>query len=90
MGSDITTNCVQKCELEKRIQSGNKGLNALCNLLRDKNIIRKTEEKIFTTIVRPVVTNASETRIVLRRICGAVKENEQYRRRTKTKSVPRT
>lgn len=39
--SENTVDCERKRELEKRTNAGNRSINALCNILRDKNITRK-------------------------------------------------
>ena len=84
-------------EIKERITAGNKAYYSSYNLLKNKNITRKTKITIYKTIIRPVVTYGSETwtltksaenmlniweRKVLRRIFGPTKDEKGWRMRT--------
>ena len=48
-------------EVKERLTAGNRSYFSLQKLLRSKNLSRGTKKIIYTTIIRPVVTYASET-----------------------------
>ena len=83
--------------MKERLTAGNRSYFSLQKLLRSKNLSRGTKKIIYTTIIRPVVTYASETwtltrkaenllniweRKILQKIYGPVIENDIWRIRT--------
>lgn len=84
-------------EMHRRIMSGNRAIYALNGLLRNKNISRRAKLRTYKTVIRPIVTYASETwvitkkhqellliweRKILRKIFGGKNINGQWMRRT--------
>lgn len=84
-------------EIEARIMSGNRGIATMQRILRNKNISRQTKLRLYKTVIRPIVTYASETwtlntaeqikleiweRKVLRKIFGGKKTEEGWVRRS--------
>lgn len=61
LGATITANNDILEEVKQRITAGNKAYYSSYNMLKNKNISRKTKTKIYKTIIRPVVTYGSET-----------------------------
>ena len=92
LGSIIThDNNIEK-EVDVRIASGNKTYWALKDIFKSKNISQRTKLKVYTTIIRPIVTYAAETwtltkalekklevfeNSILRRIYGPVYDAEE-------------
>ncbi|KAJ8918308.1 hypothetical protein NQ315_014178 [Exocentrus adspersus] len=84
-------------EIEARIMAGNKCVAGLRRTLRNKNISRQTKFRQDKTVIRPIVTYASETwalnktdqiklevwdRKILRKIFGGKRTEEGWIRRT--------
>ena len=97
LGATITENNEILAEIKERITAGNKAYYSSYNMLKNKNISRKTKKNIYKTIIRPVVTYGSETwtltksaetvlntweRKVLRKIFGPTKDENGWRMRT--------
>ena len=97
LGATITENNEILAEIKERITAGNKAYYSSHNMLKNKNISRKTKKNIYKTIIRPVVTYGSETwtltksaetvlntweRKVLRKIFGPTKDENGWRMRT--------
>ena len=61
LGATITENNEILAEIKERITAGNKAYYSSHNMLKNKNISRKTKKNIYKTIIRPVVTYGSET-----------------------------
>ena len=74
-------------EIAERIAKGNKAYYANAKLIKSKLLKKNTKKKIYKTMIRPVVTNSSETstltakeennlhifeRQILRKIFGSV------------------
>ena len=47
-------------EIQTGLMSRNRGIYALGKLLRSKNVSIKTKLRIYKTVLRPIVTYASE------------------------------
>ena len=86
-----------KEEISSRIMRANRNVQALNKLLRNKNISRGAKLKTYKTVIRPILTYASETwvitkmeqdmilvweRKVLWKIFGVKVESGQWERRT--------
>ena len=97
LGATITEHNEILAEIKERITAGNKAYYSSYNMLKNKNISRKTKKNIYKTIIRPVVTYGSETwtltksaetvlntweRKVLRKIFGPTKDENGWRMRT--------
>ena len=97
LGATITENNEILAEIKARITACNKAYYSSHNMLKNKNISRKTKKNIYKTIIRPVVTYGSETwtltksaetvlntweRKVLRKIFGPTKDENGWRMRT--------
>lgn len=97
LGSIINSDNNIDVEVKKRIISTNRCLNGLRSFLRSTYLKRDTKLLLYKTIIRPVLTYASETwtlskkeeasiaiceRKILRTIFGGIKEGNLYRRRT--------
>jgi hypothetical protein len=48
-------------EIRSRVMAGNKCYYALGSIMRSKSISRKSKLKIYRTVIKPIVTYASET-----------------------------
>ena len=96
LGVEINSSNLISQEIQRRIMAGNRALYANIKLLKSRLITRKTKLKIYTTLIRPVITYASETwnisnndanklrvfeRKIIRRIYGAIQENGIWRSR---------
>jgi hypothetical protein len=83
--------------VQKRISAGNRTYYSLLPVFKSRTVHRKTKFTLYKTIVRTVLAYGSETltltakssealdifeRKVLRRICGPVKDGEEWRIRT--------
>lgn len=97
LGSVITESNEVQTEIKERILSANKCYYAFLPLLRSRLLTRRLKLRVYRVIIRPVImygaetwtlTKADENRIgvwerkILRKIFGAVKENEEWRIRT--------
>ncbi|KAJ8914619.1 hypothetical protein NQ315_015356 [Exocentrus adspersus] len=84
-------------EIEDRIMAGNRCVAGLRRILRNKNISRQTKIKLYKTVIRPIVTYASETwalnkteqirlemweRKILRKMFGGKRTEEGWIRKT--------
>jgi hypothetical protein len=84
-------------EINRRIMAGNRAYFANMKLLKSTLLSRHSKVKLYKTLIRPVVTCGAETwtmsaadenalcvfeRKVVRRICGPVREGEQWRIRS--------
>lgn len=96
LGSLVTTNNDTKAEINRRIHLANKTYFGLCKHLKSDILSRNTKCRIYKTLIRPVLTYASETwvmtqdderalgtfeRKVLRHIYKGIQENGMWRRR---------
>lgn len=97
LGSVITEDNVITEEIKERLQAGNKCYWALLPLMKSNNLSKNNKKKIYRTVIKPVVTYASETwcmlksderriatweRKILRRIYGPKVENDEWKMRT--------
>lgn len=97
LGADVNNENKILNEVNKRIMAGNRAYFANIKLFRSPLLSRTTKKRLYKTLVRPVVTYASESwtlnttitnnlklfeRKVLRRIYGPVMENGVWRIRT--------
>jgi hypothetical protein len=97
LGVTITDNGEEKEEIQERIAKGTKSMGGLLHILKSKSISRKVKERIYRTIIRPVVIYGSEAwklnlkekqsleifeRKVLRKIYGGKKIGQIWERRT--------
>lgn len=97
LGSNLNENNELLPEIKERIAAGNRAYYSLQNILRSKNISKRTKKAIYKTTIRPVVMYSSETwtttksienmlntweRKVLRKIYGAVQDKDGWRTRT--------
>jgi hypothetical protein len=97
LGVTITDNGEEKEEIQERIAKGTKSMGGLLHILKSKRISRKVKERIYRTIIRPVVIYGSEAwklnlkekqsleifeRKVLRKIYGGKKIGQIWERRT--------
>ena len=97
LGSIITADNKTSEEIQERITSGNRCFFALQNMFKSRNVSRNTKIKIYTTILRPIVMYGSECwvmttreeqwllrweRKILRKIFGAVRDQNGWRIRT--------
>lgn len=86
-------------EVRRRLAAANKAFFGLRHLLKTNSLSRKTKLLIYKTLIRPVLTYASETwtltvkeerllglfeRRILRSVLGGTKENGVWRRRYNT------
>lgn len=84
-------------EIQARLMAGNRCVAALHKIMKSKIISRKPKVQIYKTVIRPIVTYASETwtlnkteqlrlevweRKVLRKVFGGTKVNYMWIRRT--------
>jgi hypothetical protein len=94
LGSSLTENNEDPAEIRKRITAANKTYFALLPIFKSRNVHRKTKITLYKTVIRTVLAYGCETltltvkmaemldtfeRKVLRRICGPVREGEQWR-----------
>jgi hypothetical protein len=61
LGSILNADNKMNIEFAERIAKGNKTYYANAKLIRSKFLKRNTKMKIYKTIIRPVVTDSSET-----------------------------
>ena len=95
LGGIITSENDSTPAIRERIAAGNRCLFGLAHIFRSKWVTANTKIQIYKTALRPVVTYGLETctltqqdeeildvfeRKVLRKIFGAKKENEQWRK----------
>ena len=91
LGTTIISKNETEKEIKTRITSGNKCYFSLINFLKKRSINRKTKIRMYTTVVRPIVTYGSEAwsltqkledkllvfeNAILRRITGPVFDAE--------------
>ena len=96
LGTLITNNNELRPEIEKRIFNANRAYYALLPVLKSQAIYRTEKIRIYKTLIRPVLTYGAEAwtmkvemikrlavfeRKVLRKILGAVRVNDIWRRR---------
>ena len=94
LGVMITRDNDETIEIQGRITAANKAYYALIGIMKSNHVHQKTKIKIYQTIIRSVLTYGSETwtmskkietmlgvfeRKVLRRIFGAVLDNQVWR-----------
>lgn len=97
LGSVITENGTTTEEINERLKKGNKCYWGLLPLMKSRDLSKNCKKKIYRTVIRPIVTYASESwcmlksderkiaaweRKILRRIYGPKKENGEWRIRT--------
>jgi hypothetical protein len=95
LGGIITSENDSTPAVRERIAAGNRCLFGLAHIFRSKYVTANTKVQIYKTALRPVVTYGLETctltqqdekdlevfeRKVLRKIFGAIKENQQWRK----------
>jgi len=61
LGSILNADNKMNIETAERIAKGNKGYYANSKLIKSKLLKKNTKMKIYKTMIRPVVTYASET-----------------------------
>ncbi|CAK1585329.1 unnamed protein product [Parnassius mnemosyne] len=98
LGSLVTDNNDVSSEVSRRIMAANKCYFGLLSYLRSKLLLRSIKLLLYKTLLRPILTYGSECwvlskkdensllvfeRKILRRIFGAVMENERWRTRYK-------
>lgn len=96
LGNEINNKCEIHESINRQIQNGNKAVFANNRLLKSKLISRNCKMQIYKTLIRPIITYGSETWVlsnidenilksfeyrVLRRIFGAIYENNAWRKR---------
>ena len=96
LGSIVTENNKISQEIKERLKNGNRVFWALNQLMRSRHLSKTGKRKIYRTVIRPIVTYASETwcmlkedqkriavweRKILRRIYGPKFENGVWRLR---------
>jgi len=78
-------------EVKERIALGRKACYAKQKFSKSRLVTNSSKLKLYRTLIRPIVTNASETTIhkllvfernILRRIFGPTKENQIWRIKT--------
>lgn len=98
LGVMINNRNERRSEIKQKIQAGNRAYHANKNILRDKQIKKKTKIKLYKSLIRPVLTYAAEVicitkreeeelkifeRKVLRMIVGPTRlDNGEYRAKT--------
>lgn len=97
LGSIVSVDNKISDEISERLKDGNRSYGALLPLMKSKDLSKNEKKKIYRTIIRPIVTYASETwtllkndvrrlavweRKILRRIYGPKIENGEWRIRT--------
>jgi hypothetical protein len=97
LGAVVTTKIEVSTEIQARTAAGNGCYFALQRILKSKSISRKAKLAIYKTIIKPIVTYASETwvltkkdealistreRKVLRKLFGPVNERNVWRIRS--------
>jgi hypothetical protein len=95
LGTVLTNKNELRPEIEKRITNANRAYYALLPILKSQSVLRTERVKIYKTLIRPVVTYGAESwtlnkdiakglavfeRKILRRIFGAIKVNENWRK----------
>ena len=105
LGSILTSDNTIDKEIDTRIANANKTYWALKEIFRSRNISHKTKLLIYTTIVRPIATYASETwtltkaqekrlevfeNAILRRIYGPIYDVEEQAWRQRHNAELRT
>jgi hypothetical protein len=95
MGAILNDNNQMQFEIAERIRKGNRAYYANAELLKSKLLKRSTKMRIYLTLIRPVVTYASETwiltekvemrlrifeRQILRKIFGPIQIGKDIRR----------
>jgi hypothetical protein len=90
LGTILTEDNQITKEIKARIQAGNKCFLSLANLLGARSLSRELKKQLYTTLIRPIVNNGTETwairktdekrllvfeRKILRRIFGPVKDS---------------
>ena len=60
LGTNITEDNAVGKEIQERIKAGNRCYGALLNIMKAKELSLKGKEKIYRTVIRPVVMYASE------------------------------
>jgi hypothetical protein len=95
LGTCLTSKNEIRPETEKRISTANRTYCALHSILKSQSVYRNTKIIIYKTLIRPIITygaeawtESSETgkrlaiseRKVLRKILGAIKINNCWRR----------
>jgi hypothetical protein len=95
LGTVLTNKNELRPEIEKRITNANRAHYALLPLLKSQSVRRAEKVKIYKTLIRPVVTYGAEAwtfnkdiakglavfeQKILRRIFGAIKVNENWRK----------
>ena len=61
LGSTITENNKTSKEIKARIAAGNRSYYALKIIFQSRNASKNAKKKIYTTVIRPIVTYTSET-----------------------------
>jgi hypothetical protein len=61
LGAILNENNQMQFEIAERIQKGNRAYYANAKLLKSKLLKKSTKMRIYITLIRPVVTYASET-----------------------------
>jgi hypothetical protein len=94
LDSCITKDSDEYIEIQRRLKLPNKAYFSLLAVMRFKDIYKKTKLMLYKTLSRTVLTYGSETwtlsknsenalstfeRKILRRICGPVQDNGQWR-----------
>lgn len=94
LGSQVTPANDVSAEIRKRLVAANRAYFALLKTFRSRLVTRRTKLVIYKTLIRPVLTYASQTwtisrsnendlltfeRKILRRIIGPVKDGDRWR-----------
>jgi hypothetical protein len=90
LGSAVNRNNTTEEEIKERVIAGNKAYYANRKMVQSKLLLRKSKLKLYRTLIRPIVTYASETwvlkensmqklmmfeREILRKMFGSTKES---------------
>jgi hypothetical protein len=64
LGSMINTNNTIEEEIKERISAGNRAYFAHKMLFMSKTLSKKSKLKLYNSVIRPIVTYASETQVL--------------------------